>query len=64
LTVPVQEVTRVPPSKKDRVKVVRGEFAGQVGTLIGLDAADGIVKLEETSDIKIMDMDFLAKLGQ
>jgi len=42
------------------VKVIKGEFKGKTGTLIGIDNRDGIVKMEENLDIKLMDISFLA----
>jgi transcription elongation factor SPT5 len=50
------DVLLVVPQKKNAVKIVRGEHRGQMGSLIGVDVADGIVKLDETGDIKIIEM--------
>ena len=52
----------VRPSKKDKVKLIRGELAGSTGTLIGIDGTDGIVKLDQNNDFKILSMNSLAKL--
>lgn len=46
---------RTVPGKKDRVKIIGNSAeAGQYGILIGLDGADAIVKLEVSSDIRIL----------
>ena len=54
---------RVAPGKKDPVKVVTGQLAGETGTLIGIDGEDGIVKMDANTDIKILDLESLAKLA-
>lgn len=41
-----------------------GAHRGTTGKLIGVDGTDGIVKLEDTLDVKILDMGILAKLAQ
>ncbi|OAC98128.1 hypothetical protein MUCCIDRAFT_157466, partial [Mucor lusitanicus CBS 277.49] len=35
----------VRPSKKDNVKIILGEHRGELGSLIGVDSHDGIVRL-------------------
>ena len=50
-------------AKKDKLIILRGDLAGSTGTLIGIDAADGIVKMAANSDLKILDLEFCAKLG-
>jgi hypothetical protein len=56
-----QDMLPIRPSKKDRIKCIRGEFINQTGTLIGLDGEDCIVKLDKTLDFKIMNINLLAK---
>jgi hypothetical protein len=51
----------VKPGKKDNVKIVSGEYRGQIGHLIGVDGVDGIVKLRGGSGFKIMGMTSVAK---
>lgn len=65
ITVPGDYLSPVTPSKKDKVKIIRGEFRGNTGSLIGLDGHDGIVKMDniENVDIKILGIHFLAKLA-
>jgi hypothetical protein len=58
------EIETVRPSKKkDTLVIVRGELAGSTGTLIGIDGGDGIVKMTTNADIKILDLDICAKMG-
>ncbi|KAF3561786.1 hypothetical protein DY000_02014623 [Brassica cretica] len=58
------ELEIVPPRKNDRVKIVGGQFRGSIGKLIGIDGSDGIVKIEENLDVKILDLAILAKFVQ
>ena len=39
------------------------DLLGQTGTLIGIDGTDGIVKMASNSDIKILDLEQLGKMG-
>ena len=45
VSVTASEVERVPLKKNDKIKVVRGDSAGSVGTLMNIDQADGFVKV-------------------
>ena len=51
----------VPPERRDVVKIVGGEYRGQLGVLISVDGLDGVVKLSEGSEIKVLAMAILAK---
>ncbi len=65
--VETHSLSLVTPSKKDRIKIlvdVENATAGAMGTLIGIDAADGIVKLDNSSELVIIDMTHLGKLGE
>ncbi|ORY05248.1 transcription elongation factor Spt5 [Basidiobolus meristosporus CBS 931.73] len=63
LSLPVDYIEPVKPNKNDKIKVMGGEFKGQVGTLIGIDGQDGIVKLEGGRDFKILNINGLAKFA-
>jgi len=62
VTIPGDYLEPVMPKKKDNVKIIKGDSVGLTGTLIGIDAADGIVKITGTAaqDIKILDLNLLA----
>lgn len=51
----------VPPERRDVVKIVGGEYRNQLGVLISVDGLDGVVKLSEGSEIKVLSMAILAK---
>lgn len=42
---------------------MNGTLRGVTGKLIGIDGSDGIVKLDDTYEVKILDMVILAKLA-
>ncbi|XP_051139431.1 putative transcription elongation factor SPT5 homolog 1 [Andrographis paniculata] len=58
------EVEVVVPRKTDKIKIMGGGHRGATGKLIGVDGTDGIVKIDDTLDVKILDMNILAKLVQ
>ncbi|XP_052202471.1 putative transcription elongation factor SPT5 homolog 1 [Diospyros lotus] len=58
------EIDLVVPRKSDKIKIVGGAQRGATGKLIGVDGSDGIVKVDDTLDVKILDMNILAKLAQ
>lgn len=58
------EVEVVAPRKTDRIKIMGGLLRGSTGKLIGVDGTDGIVKVDDTFDVKILDLAILAKLAQ
>lgn len=58
------EIEVIPPRKADKIKIMGGAHRGDTGKLIGIDGTDGIVKVDDTLDVKILDMVILAKLIQ
>ncbi|CAL5384561.1 unnamed protein product [Camellia sinensis] len=64
LTVLPNEIEIVVPRKSDKIKIMGGAQRGSTGKLIGVDGSDGIVKVDDTLDVKILDMNILAKLAQ
>ncbi|KAK4481332.1 hypothetical protein RD792_012217 [Penstemon davidsonii] len=58
------EIEVVAPRKAEKIKIMGGAHRGATGKLIGIDGTDGIVKVDDTLDVKILDMVILAKLVQ
>ncbi|XP_004502577.1 putative transcription elongation factor SPT5 homolog 1 [Cicer arietinum] len=58
------EMEAVVPRKSDKIKIMGGALRGATGKLIGVDGTDGIVKVDDTLDVKILDLVILAKLAQ
>ncbi|CAD6337286.1 unnamed protein product [Miscanthus lutarioriparius] len=63
VTVLPNEIEVIRPKKSDRIKILNGNFRGYTGKLIGIDGSDGIVRLDDTYEVKILDMVILAKLA-
>lgn len=57
------ELEVVRPKKNDRLKIMNGSMRGVSGKLIGVDGSDGIVRVDGTVDVKIVDMVILGKLA-
>ncbi|CAA0809998.1 Putative transcription elongation factor SPT5 homolog 1 [Striga hermonthica] len=64
VTVLPSEIEVVPPRKAEKIKKMGCAHRGSTGKLIGIDGTDGIVKVDDTLDVKILDMVVLAKLVQ
>lgn len=62
-TVSGDNLEPVKPEKKDTVFIVRGQNRHQMGKLIGIDAPDGIVNINE-SEISILKLDTLARAAK
>ncbi|TYI92712.1 hypothetical protein E1A91_D02G089700v1 [Gossypium mustelinum] len=56
------EMEVVPPRKSDKIKIMGGSLRGVTGKLIGVDGTDGIVRIDDSLDVKILDLVILAKL--
>ena len=64
ITALTNEMDVVVPRKSDRIKIMGSTLRGATGKLIGVDGTDGIVKVDDTFDVKILDLANLAKLAQ
>ncbi|KAA8546513.1 hypothetical protein F0562_002748 [Nyssa sinensis] len=58
------DIEMVIPRKSDKIKIMGGAQRGATGKLIGVDGTDGIVKVDVSLGVKILDMVILAKLAQ
>ncbi|KAG7032848.1 putative transcription elongation factor SPT5-like 1, partial [Cucurbita argyrosperma subsp. argyrosperma] len=58
------DIEAIVPRKSDKIKIMGGALRGATGKLIGVDGTDGIVKVDDTLDVKILDLVILAKLAQ
>lgn len=63
VTIHPSDMEIVTPRKSDKIKIMSGAQRGSTGKLIGVDGTDGIVKVDDTLDVKILDMVILAKLA-
>ncbi|PHT40972.1 putative transcription elongation factor SPT5 -like protein 1 [Capsicum baccatum] len=58
-----REIEIVVPNKSDKIRIMGGSQCGATGKLIGVNGTDGIVKVDDTLDVKILDMVVLGKLA-
>ncbi|GKV35683.1 hypothetical protein SLEP1_g43921 [Rubroshorea leprosula] len=56
------EVNVTQPRKNDKIKVMTGSLRGATGKLIGVDGTDGIVRIDDNLEVKILDLVTLGKL--
>lgn len=64
-TYSLSSIETLPPSKKDKVRLLKDSDlanAGTVGSLIGIDDADGIVKVEGSTELVVIDLKHLARV--
>ncbi|KAK8552325.1 hypothetical protein V6N12_040926 [Hibiscus sabdariffa] len=57
------EMEIVPPRKSDKIKIMGGSLRGVTGKLIGVDGTDGIVRIDDSLDIKILDLVILSQIA-
>ena len=57
------ELEVVWPTKNEKLKIMNGSMRGVTGKLIGVDGSDGIVRVEGSLDVKIVDMVILGKVA-
>ncbi len=55
-----EQLNIVRPEKKQKVRVLSGDYAGQYGTLVGLEGSDGVIKLQNGGS-EVINMSQLAK---
>ncbi|KAI8526637.1 hypothetical protein RHMOL_Rhmol12G0011200 [Rhododendron molle] len=58
------QIDLVVPGKSDKVKIMSGALRGSTGKLIGVDGSDGIVKQDATFEVRIVEINILAKVAQ
>jgi hypothetical protein len=57
-----RELEPTTPGKKDAIVILHGDLVHSTGVLIGVDGTDGIIKMDTTNDIKIVELRSCAKL--
>jgi transcription elongation factor SPT5 len=55
-----EQLNIVRPEKKQKVRVLYGDYAGHYGTLVGLEGSDGVIKLQN-GGTEVINMSQLAK---
>jgi len=63
VTIPGQDLNPVVPSRGDKVKVILGdEDKDQSGQLLSIDSQEGVVKLDHSGDVKMLQLKYLCKM--
>ena len=57
------ELEVVRPKKNEKLMIINGSMRGVTGKLIGVDGSVGIVRVEGSLDVKIVDMVILGKVA-
>ncbi len=52
----------VQPERNDKVKVIAGEDRESTGVLLSIDSSEGVVKLDQSGDVKMLQLKYLAKM--
>uniref|UniRef100_H2Y415 Transcription elongation factor SPT5 n=1 Tax=Ciona savignyi TaxID=51511 RepID=H2Y415_CIOSA len=63
VSVPGNNLEPVIPVKNDKVKVILGEDRETTGELISIDDKDGIVRMDQDKQLKILQLRFLGKIA-
>jgi len=63
VTIPASDLGPVVPSRGDKVKVILGdEDKDQSGQLLSIDSQEGVVKLDHSGDVKMLQLKYLCKM--
>jgi len=63
VTIPGVDLMPVVPSRGDKVKVILGdEDKDQSGQLLSIDSQEGVVKLDNSGDVKMLQLKYLCKM--
>ena len=52
----------VQPTRNNKVKVIMGEDRESTGTLLSIDSQEGVVKLDQSGDVKMLQLKYLCKM--
>lgn len=52
----------VKPTRGQKVKVIMGEDRDSTGVLLSIDCQEGVVKLDQNGDVKMLQLKYLCKL--
>jgi len=62
VNIPAEHLSPVQPVRGDRVKVIMGEDRDLTGILLSIDSQEGVVKLDQTGDVKMLQLKYLSKM--
>jgi len=62
VNIPAEHLSPVQPVRGDRVKVIMGEDRDLTGMLLSIDSQEGVVKLDQSGDVKMLQLKYLSKM--
>lgn len=57
-----EHLSPVVPQRGDKVKVIMGEDRESTGSLLSIDSQEGVVKIDQTGDVKMLQLRYLCKM--
>jgi transcription elongation factor SPT5 len=62
VTLPPDHLKPAQPKVKEKIKILKGEYKGKTGVLLGLQSSKGIVRLTDNpKDVKMLDLAWMAR---
>lgn len=62
VSIPPEHLQPVVPVRGNKVKVIMGDDRESTGTLLAIDTQEGVVKLDQSGDVKMLQMKYLCKM--
>lgn len=62
VNIPAEHLQPVQPVRGDKVKVIMGEDRDLTGSLLSIDSQEGVVKLDPSGDVKMLQLKYLCKM--
>merc|ERR1719273_883328 len=62
INIAAEHLQPVTPVRGDKIKVIMGEDHDSTGHLLSIDGQEGVVKLDQSGDVKLLQMKFLCKM--
>eukprot|EP00094_Tigriopus_californicus_P005339 TCALIF_05148-PA protein Name:"Similar to SUPT5H Transcription elongation factor SPT5 (Homo sapiens)" AED:0.12 eAED:0.12 QI:0/0.33/0.3/1/0.77/0.8/10/0/1058 len=62
VSIPPEHLQPVVPVRGNKVKVIMGDDRDSTGTLLAIDTQEGVVKLDQSGDVKMLQMKYLCKM--
>jgi transcription elongation factor SPT5 len=64
VSIAAEHLQPVQPSRGDKVKVIMGEDRDSTGSLLSIDSQEGVVKLDQNGDVKMLQLKYLCKMKE
>lgn len=64
VSIAAEHLQPVQPVRGDRVKVIMGEDRDSTGSLLSIDSQEGVVKIDQSGDVKMLQLKYLCKMKE